>query len=190
MPEKNIVQYGLEDIYYAPVTAVTSTGYTYATPVKLDGAVNLNLEADGEIIPIYADNVEKTSIDLNRGYTGELEILIADDTFKAAVLGQRIVNGILHEGANDKPVEFALAYTFSGDVMGTRHWFYRCKCSRPAIGSGTTGQSVEPVHDTLSFTARPRVTDKETAVHCPNTTALATIYSNWFTAVYEEEDEE
>jgi phi13 family phage major tail protein len=182
----NIVKYGLENVYYAPVTAVTSSSYTYSTPVKLEGAVSLNLEADGETIPVYADNTEKTSIILNRGYTGELEILIADNAFKTAVLGQKLVNGILHENATDKPIEFALAFQFEGDAAGVRYWLYRCKCSRPAIGSGTTGESVEPVHDTLSFTARPRVTDKETGVSCENTTENATKYTSWFTAVYEE----
>ncbi|MBR0599048.1 major tail protein [Sinanaerobacter chloroacetimidivorans] len=151
--------------------------------------MNLSLEPDGEIIPVYADNVEALSLVNNKGYTGELELLIANDAFKAAVLGEELVSGVQFENADAKPKEFALAFQFEGDVNEKRHWLYRCKCSRPNIASSTKGDSIEPVNDTLSITVRPRIGDKLVKASVDNTTENTTIYANWFSEVYEKSTE-
>jgi len=189
--DKNNIKYGLCNVHYALITgtSITTGIYTYGTPVALAGAVNLSLEADGETIPLYGDNVEITSLVLNKGYTGELELLLANDQFRVDVLGEELVDGVLHENANARPKEFALAFQFEGDVYEKRYWLYRCKCTRPTIASGTTGDSIEPVNDTLSITVRPRVSDKEIKASCENTTENIAKYDTWFSAVYEKSTE-
>ena len=84
MPNK--VKYGLSNVYYAPLTeAVDESGnttYTYETPVRIPGGVELSLEAKGETTAKRADNVNYYVSVSNNGYEGDLTIVLIPESFR------------------------------------------------------------------------------------------------------------
>lgn len=54
----NKIKYGLRNVYYAPITTVSTAGVpTYGTPVRILGGVNLSMTPAGESTDFYADDV-------------------------------------------------------------------------------------------------------------------------------------
>lgn len=180
----NKIKYGLSNVHYAPITAVTDAGVpTYGTPKPLIGAVNLSLTASGDATDFYADDVLFFHSQANNGYTGTLEIAKVNADFKKDCLGQdEDTDGVLFESADDVPVEFALLFQFKGDVSGTKHCMYRCLATRPDVASATKTASIEVQTETLNITAMPRLDNQIVKSECP---ATATAYATWFSAVYE-----
>ena len=64
----NKVKYGLENVVYAKKTVSEAGEITYATPVKIPGAVNLSMDANGEPENFYADDGVYFVINNNNGY--------------------------------------------------------------------------------------------------------------------------
>lgn len=149
------IKYGLKNVYYAPITAMSSAGVpTYSTPVAWPGAVNLNLDPQGERIVFYADNIEYWTTVPNDGYDGDYESALVPDSFLKDVLGYIEDNaGALVEDANATPKEFALLFQFQNDDSETRHVFYRISAGRPAVVGATKAENVEPQTETASFRA-------------------------------------
>ena len=55
--QKNKVKFGLNKVHWAKITAWSDDGVpTFATPVRLPGAVSLSIDANGENENFYADN--------------------------------------------------------------------------------------------------------------------------------------
>ena len=109
MANTNKVKFGLSNVYYAVATIADDGSATYATPVRLPGAVNLSLEAQGENTPFYADNIAYWTSTGNAGYEGDFELALIPDSFKKDVLGYKEdASGILYEPAGAPTVNFAL----------------------------------------------------------------------------------
>ena len=70
---ENKVQFNIKNVHYAVMTADGKTP-TWENPVPVPGAVNLSLEASGEITPFYADGVVYYKSSSNNGYEGDLEM--------------------------------------------------------------------------------------------------------------------
>lgn len=181
----NKIKYGLRNVYYAKVTATDETtgALTYATPVRLPGAVNLTMDAAGEESPFYADDVVYWQGAANNGYSGSLELALIPDAFRKDILGENEgTNGVLYEMADARMHEFALMFEFQGDESATRHCFYRCSASRPGVNGATQEASITPQTETFNLTAMARINDLAIKAKCP---ASATPYSTWFDAVPE-----
>ena len=74
---ENKVQFNLKNVHYALLTETITegtVGYSWAVPVRVPGAVNLSLEAQGEITPFYADGIVYYQTVANNGYSGDLEM--------------------------------------------------------------------------------------------------------------------
>ena len=176
----NKVKFGLSKAFYA---VWTEEGDTYAVPVALPGAVSLTLDQQGGETNFRADNVDYWTTYANGGYSGSLELAKVPDAFKIDVLGETMdaTNGIQYELGTAKPKAFALLFQVEGDDEAIRFAFYNCKCSRPSVGSQTTGaDSIDPVTETLEITAKARPVDdliKGVAVEG------SASYAEWFTAV-------
>lgn len=151
----NKVKYGLKNVYYAVATIDDSThAATYATPVAFPGAVSMSLDAQGELTPFRADNIDYWVGNSNNGYQGDLEMALITDGFKKDILGQVIdANGMLVELKDVEAVHFALMFQFEGDDAATRHILYNCTATRPAAAGQTTEETIEPQTETVQITA-------------------------------------
>lgn len=181
----NKVKFGLKNVYYSKVT-VSGTSITYATPVAIPGAVNLSMDAQGEISKFYADNMVYFQTASNGGYEGDLEIALLPQSFRTDILNEvQGTDGITAEYSDRQPSAFALLFQFEGDVNATRHVLYNCIATRPSIAGATKEENVEPQTTTLSISAAPRETDSLVKASVENDTAGATAYAAWFTSVQE-----
>lgn len=181
MPNK--IKYGLKNVH-AAIQTETDGVYTYATPVAIPGAVSLSLEAQGEAEPFYGDDCEYYVSAGNNGYSGDLEIALIPEWFRTDILQEtKDSNGVLVETSDGKEaVKFALLFEFAGDVKAVRHVMYNCTVARPAVGSQTKEENIEPQTESLTITSKPR-TDGLVKSKTGDTTATAT-YEGWYTDVY------
>ncbi len=180
----NKVKFGLKNVYYAKVTFDDDLTPTFATPVRIPGAVNLSLDAEGEAENFYADDSIYVVLAANNGYSGDLEIALIPESFLTDILHEeKDTNGVLVEQSDIEVEHFALLFEFSGDQHKTRHVLYNCTCSRPTIESATTEDKKEPQTDKLSLTALPLASGYVKAK--TSLTTDTTVYDSWFSAVYE-----
>lgn len=183
MPNVNKIKFGLKNVH-AAIQTETDGAYSYATPTAIPGAVSLSLEAQGEATPFYADDCEYYVSAGNNGYSGDLEIALIPEWFRTDILQEtKDSNGVLVETSDGKEaVKFALLFEFAGDVKAVRHVMYNCTVARPAVGSQTKEENVEPQTESLTITSKPR-TDGLVKSKTGDTTATAT-YEGWYTDVY------
>ena len=180
----NTVKFGLKNVYYAKATfSDNGTDPTFDTPVRIPGAVNLSLDAEGESEPWYADDSIYVVLAANNGYSGDLEIALIPESFLTDILHEvKESNGVLVEQSDVEVEHFALLFEFNGDQHKTRHVLYNCTCSRPTIESATTEDTREPQTDTLTITALPLPSGyvkAKTGQDIDDTT-----YNDWFNEVY------
>lgn len=182
--KKNKVKFGLNKVHYAKITSWTDDGVpTFATPVRIPGAVSLSIDAEGEAENFFADNGVYYVINNNSGYTGELEIALVTTDFATEILGEKLDNnGVLVERNDAELAEFALLFEFNGDKNHIRHVLYRCSASRPATESATTEDETEVKTETLSLKATALPDGLVKSKTCENTDE--TTYNNWYKGVY------
>lgn len=183
--EANKIEYGLCNVYYAPLTYNTETQkYTYETPIPIPGGVSVSFDPSGDANPFYADNINFFNVKTNAGYEGDLEIATIPDSFRINILGEKEVDGMLVENSDAQGKEFALMFQFEGDVSGKRHIFYRCSAQRPSVASSTKEETTTPNTSTLTITCMARENDhnvKSALLESKNPTR----YAKWFTEVQE-----
>lgn len=150
----NKIKYGLKNVYYAVATLAADGTATFATPVRIPGAVNLSLEPQGDREPFYADDVEYFVSISNTGYEGDLEIALVPESFETDVLKAVVdTNKVLFEEVSPEIVHFALLFQFAGDKKNIRHCFYNCTAMRPNVEGETKGENIEPKTESLSLRA-------------------------------------
>lgn len=183
------IKYGIKNVYYAIATQGTDSSgdmtYTYGTPVAMPGAVSMSLQAAGDSLDEYADDILWFHDTANNGYTGTLEMEVIPDDFLTNVMGmtEDSASGKITEKSTDTHKEFALLgeFTFGGDtVTGKRFAMYRCIASRPDVSGTTKGASIEAQHDSINITCMPRPTDNAVKATCVSSD---TAWSSWFSSV-------
>ena len=182
--KKNKVKFGLNKVHYAKITAWSEDGVpTFATPVRIPGAVSLSIDANGEQENFYADNSVYYVINNNAGYTGDLEIALITTDFTTEILGEiQDTNGVLVERNNAETAQFALLFEFNGDKNHIRHVLYCCSASRPATEGETTEESKSVKTEKLSLKASALPNGLVKSKTCESTDE--TTYNNWYNAVY------
>lgn len=180
--QSNKVEFGLENVHWAPITESEDGTITYGTPERLPGANKLELEPRGEAMVFNADNIEYYGGHTNLGYTGTATFAKLTESFMLKVLGETLEeDGTVTEKADAITSRFALMFQFEGDKTATRHVLYYCMASRHKDGSGTKGSEVNTVE--LNFSATPRPTDKNVKSRTTKDTK-EDVYNNWFEQVY------
>lgn len=171
-------------MHWAKITAWSEDGVsTFATPVRLPGAVSLSIDANGENENFYADNTVYYVINNNAGYTGDLEIALITTDFATEILGEKLDSkGILVETNDAETSQFALLFEFDGDKNHIRHVLYCCSAFRPATEGQTTEESKEVKTETLSLTASALPNGLMKSKTCESTDEST--YNNWYKSVY------
>ena len=182
--KKNKVKFGLNKVHWAKITAWSEDGVpTFATPVRLPGAVSLSIDANGENDNFYADNTVYYVINNNAGYEGDLEVALITTDFATAILGEVLDSkGVLVESNDAETSQFALLFEFDGDKNHIRHVLYCCSASRPATEGQTTEESKEVKTETLSLKVSALPSGLVKSKTCESTDE--TTYNNWYSAVY------
>lgn len=186
----NKVKFGLSNVHIAKITYGTDSNglptITYGSPFALPGAVNLTLDAEGDVADFFADNTKYFSSAANNGYSGSLEVAMINDTFRTTILGETTDSkGALIENKDDTIADFALGFQIEGDSKNRRFWFYNVTATRPSTSSQTIETSKEPVTDTLNITASARITDGAIKVFMEESGTNTTQYNGFFSNVYE-----
>lgn len=191
MPDtpKNKVKYGLRNVYYAVAAIAADGSATFGTPVAIPGAVSLSLDAEGEITPFRADNIDYWTASSNNGYSGDFELALIPESFKTDVLNMvKDSKGVLYETTTGNPTHFALLFQFEGDVKATKHVMYNCVATRPSVSGETTPTGgIEPQTETLNITAASiYVSSLGVDIVKASTTedGDTTTYNGWTSAVY------
>ena len=196
MADTNKVHFGLKNVKYAVLTETVDaqTGAittTYGTPKAINGAVNLNLEAQGSQENFNADDGVYYVISNSNSYNGDLEVASIPTSFFTDIFGDVVDDGgALVEVKDVVTKYFALLGETTGDVGGHAIVLYKCSATRPAIGGSTKQESTEVQTQTMSITAIPRadVIDVDGVYHHVIQASCGkddTAYANWFTAVTE-----
>lgn len=182
----NKVKFGLSNVHIAPITAASTSGFTYDTPFALPGAVNLTLDPEGESADFFGDNIKYFSEYANQGYSGSLEIAMITDEFRTKILGESTdSNGAMFESTNDTIKDFALGFQIDGDKANRKFWFYNVSAARPSTSSSTIETSKEPTTDTLNITANARISDNKVRTFMEKSDDNTTAYNSFFESVYE-----
>ncbi len=182
--QKNKVKFGLNKVHWAKITAWSDDGVpTFATPVRLPGAVSLSIDANGENENFYADNSVYYVINNNAGYDGDLEVALITTDFATAILGEQLdAKGVLVERNDAETSQFALMFEFDGDKNHILHVLYCCSASRPATEGETTEESKSVKTEKLSLKASALPNGLVKSKTCESTDP--TTYDNWYNAVY------
>ena len=181
--KKNKVRFGLKNCHYAKATFDENGNVTYATPVRLPGAVSLSLDPEGENENFYADDVVFYVLNNNAGYEGDLELaLIPEEFLKDILHEEEDANGVLTENANNELERFALLFEFTGDKHAIRHVLYCCSESRPSVEGETKEDEKEVQTEELSIIASALANGYVKAKTSVNTSDA--VYNGWYDAVY------
>jgi phi13 family phage major tail protein len=182
--QKNKVKFGLNKVHWAKITAWSDDGVpTFATPVRLPGAVSLSIDANGENENFYADNSVYYVINNNAGYDGDLEVALITTDFATAILGEQLDSkGVLVERNDAETSQFALMFEFDGDKNHIRHVLYCCSASRPANEGETNEESKKVKTEKLKLKASALPSGLVKSKTCENTDE--TTYNNWYNSVY------
>lgn len=181
---ENKVRFNLKNVHYAVLTLGTTP--TYATPVAVPGAVSLDLSAEGEASPFYADGIVYYNSIANNGYSGTLEMARIPDQMMQDIWLDTIgsTSKVLTESAASQPKSFALMFQVDGDADEELYVLYNVSGLRPNIGSQTNEESKEPQTQSTDITAIP-LPDGRVMARTTNATPSAT-KTAWFSTVFQE----
>lgn len=179
------VKFNIKNVHIAPMT-MQGEEPTWATPIKVPGAVSFSLEPQGDVTPFYADGILYYQSVANNGYSGDLEVaLIPVEVLKALYgIAEGTDSKVLTENANAEPVPFALLFEEDGDTTGTRFALYNCTATRPTRSFSTNKAGKEVQTQSVTVTAAPMEDGKVMAMTGDETPTG--VRSKWYEEVYVE----
>lgn len=181
----NKVKYGLKNVHYALLTTDANGVASFAKPVRIPGAVNLTMDAQGEASTFYADDMAYFVTETNDGYSGTLEVALVPESFRTDVLNESLDENdqVLTENVSAPTSPFALLFEFNGDQRAIRHILYNCTCGRTSVSGATTTNTSEPTTETMNLTASPLPNGNTKTRTTANTPAIA--YNGWYDSVWQ-----
>lgn len=143
---------GFKNIHVAPVT-----GETFGTPIKIEGAKEVEAELAYETVQFYADNAIDYQDFIFNGGEGTLTLSGLTVQEYNTLFGSTVDKGGVLVKSTDVAPELALL--FERDVLGVAggkrlYVLYACKFAPPTIGAQTKEGNVEEEPVELQFTVR------------------------------------
>ena len=190
MSAEKPLAYGINKMYYA-VRTYSGSAYTYSTPVRLVGARQVSVNAEGTNEKFYADNGVYYIADSNAGRSGSVEVVgLNDQAYKDLFGYVTDDNGILLEDADAHSADVALLFECENDGPNlTRFLMYDVKFTRPSEEHNTKEVLVSPDTITMDYEAAPTEfawgsgTKKIVGGHIDYSNDTATAYNAWYSAV-------
>lgn len=191
MSQSKPLTYGINKMYYA-VRTETNGVYSYGTPVRLPGARQITINAEGTNEKFYADNGVYFIADSNSGKSGSVELVGLNDAALTDLFGYITdANGVVLEDADAHAADVALLFECENDGPNpTRFVMYDVKFTRPSEEHNTKEDSVSPDTLSMDYEAAPTElawgtgeTKKFVGGHLDYSTETATAYNAWYTAV-------
>lgn len=179
--DKNKVKYGLRNVHLFEITD-DGKKLAYGTSTPWRGATELALDANGDALEAYADDVLYDKEENNQGYTGKLTMMYLQPEIEALLFGnEENADGVVVENSDNKGSKVAMAFEFSGDANHTRHVLYNVSFSRAGDGSATRSNKIDAQTSEFEFAAMPDPYDHKIKSKAAEGTAK---YDDWFTEVY------
>lgn len=175
------VHYDLKNVYIFPMTK-DGGAPEWGEGKRLNGAISMDLSAEGEKVVLRADGINYYQTYSNNGYDGDLNVAMVPDWFRQDILGETLStkDKVLVENANNEPVAFAMAFEFLYDKHKRRHVLYNCVSSRPSITGENKDNQKEADTETLSLTCSPLENGNVKASTTEDTPEA--VYAAWNTA--------
>lgn len=187
--KENKVQFNLKNVAYAILTQNQGEA-SWGKPVKVQGAVTLTLDPQGEVTPFYADGIVYYNSVANGGYSGDLEMARFPDQMMQEVWKFKLseTDKVMIENVNEEPAAFALLFQIDGDADNQLYCLYNCTGTRPGVGGTTNTNTKEPKTQSSTISA--------VALENGNVMARTTaqtpqeVRDAWYTAVYQEKGQD
>lgn len=191
MNKENKFHYDLKNVHYVPGVIAEDGTISYKKPVRIYGAVSMDISQEGDVTKIRADGIDYLVVTSNNGYAGTINFVNIPDQFRTDCLGEKVdsVNGIQYEDANVEPTPFALLFEFSGDSYNKRHVLYNNIATRIGLNAENKDNQKEPDMEELEITASPALFlidgDYKSIVKASTfKDTKSDVYRDWFNRVY------
>ena len=178
-PVENKVNYGIKNVHWHETTD-TGSSITYGPGKPWKGASEIELDPEGDMVKVYADDQIYYTAPNNQGYTGKLSVYQIPQELEAYILGNTVdKKGQVIENVNAKPKPIGLSFEFDGDKKAVRHFLFYNTFSRPKISSETKTEKATTKAQELGFTS---IADPYTGNIKTKTAVDASedLYNNWY----------
>ncbi len=178
---------GLKNLYYAVMSADTASGVTYGTPVKIAGAINVDVNPTVNFSTLYGDDAPFASESSMSEISVAIETADLSLEDQAALLGNTIDSTTkeLVQKASDTAPYVALMFESGKHNGNTRYVkLLKGKFAPTQETLQTRGESVEYTTPKLEgrFVAREYDGEWKRIADSDNTES-ATIIASWYTSV-------
>ncbi|MHC1772947.1 MAG: major tail protein [Flexilinea sp.] len=184
--KKNIVNFGLAKSGWGEITEDSAGNDVLGALHMLAGTRAVNFNPTGELMQVYADGTVVFVGRSNAGYTGSMEVTLADEDFRKYILSEEVDSkNVQYEKQTTEVKRFYLVWEWVNDQKNTRHIMYNLTANRTAL-AGTTksdGGNDSSQPETINLIASPRKLDGFVKANT-RYDVDATVYNNWFTSPY------
>ena len=151
MSDGNKVRFGLSNVAVGTFTDNNGT-VTLGTPVKIPGAVSLNLDPDVAESIFWADNLKYFVKHQANGYEGDLVMAKFPDTFKTSFMNYvALTGGGIGESKKLKNKPVYIIFQVEGDIQDRRTILYNVELGAITEEHGTTEEEIEPATESLDI---------------------------------------
>lgn len=166
--------YGLSDIYVCRHDGI---------PVKLDGAIDVNIEISRNSVYIRKDGDKSQRIDTSVESSGTLSLLSLDFDARSLILGHQIIDGGLTVGIGTPPRVALMFAREKANGYKLYHVFYNVQFKEHTIRAKTFAGTRERDIVSIDFDVF-RDRDKNLIYYVIDTeTANQDMINNWFTKI-------
>jgi phi13 family phage major tail protein len=147
---------GVDSLYYAEVTANSTSAYTPGTPQILAPVAEIAAAPEISNVTTYYDNAAANNY-VSEGKT-EVKVVVPnlDSQTLAKILGKLYdqTSGKVYDNGEANPPEIALGFRYNMGKNGYRYYWYLCgTCSGGEEAATTQKESIDVKTYELTFTA-------------------------------------